>query len=68
MSIRQLLISKVSRQPEPLRREVWHCLNLLKSKAGNEAPVSAGLPPGFGAVPGIELADDFVEPLDAFAE
>lgn len=68
MSIQQLLISEVSQQPEPLLREVWHYLNFLKSKAGDEARASAGLRPGFGSVPGIELADDFDAPLDAFAD
>jgi hypothetical protein len=67
MSIQQLLISEVSQQPEPLLREVWHYLNFLKSKASDEATASAGVRPGFGSVPGIELADDFDAPLDAFA-
>jgi len=68
MSIQQLLISEVSQQPEPLLREVWHYLNFLKSKA-EEDSVSISAPrPGFGSVPGIELAEDFDAPLDAFAD
>lgn len=66
MSIQQLLISEVSQQPEPLLREVWHYLNFLKSKVSDEATACPGVRPGFGSVPGIELADDFDAPLDAF--
>jgi hypothetical protein len=68
MSIQQLLISEVSQQPEPLLREVWHYLNFLKLKASDEATASPEVRPGFGSVPGIELADDFDAPLDVFGE
>ncbi len=68
MSIQQLLISEVSQQPEPLLREVWHYLTFLKSKSA-EAPASpTTVRPGFGAVPGIRLADDFDAPLEDFAD
>ena len=68
MSIQQLLISEVSQQPESVLREVWHYLSFLKSKAGNETTGPADVRPGFGSVPGIELAEDFDAPLEAFAE
>ncbi|HEY1052190.1 MAG TPA: DUF2281 domain-containing protein [Prosthecobacter sp.] len=68
MSIQQLLISEVSQQPEPLLREVWHYLAFLKSRAAAEEQVSPAIRPGFGSVPGIELAEDFDAPLDDFAE
>jgi hypothetical protein len=68
MSIQQLLISEVSQQPEPLLREVLQYLHFLKSKAKDEAQVAPTIRPGFGSVPGIELADDFDAPLEAFAD
>lgn len=68
MSIQQLLITEVSRQPEPLLRELWHYLNFLKAKAQEESAPSAAVRPGFGSVPGIKLADDFDAPLEAFAD
>ena len=68
MSIQQLIISEVSQQPEPLLREVWHYLSFLKSKANDKSAAVTGVRPGFGSVPGIELADDFDAPLEAFAE
>ena len=68
MSIQQLLIAEVSQQPEPLLREVWHYLSFLKSRAADELPASPQVRPGFGSVPGIELADDFDAPLPAFAD
>lgn len=67
MSIKQLLISEVSQQPEPLLREVWHYLNFLKSKANDEQEALAAVRPGYGGVPGIQLADDFDAPLDDYA-
>lgn len=67
MSIQQLLIAEVSRQPEPLLREVWHYMAFLKAKAGEETPARPAVRPGFGSVPGIELADDFEAPLEIFA-
>ena len=68
MSIQQLLISEVAQQPEALLREVWHYLNFLKSKAKDEPVSGQAVRLGFGSVPGIELADDFDAPLEAFAE
>ncbi len=68
MSIQQLLIAEVSQQPEPLLREVWHYLNFLKANAKEEPTASSAVRPGFGSVPGIELADDFDAPLEAFAD
>lgn len=68
MSIQQLLIAEVSQQPGPLLREVWHYLSFLKSRAADELPASPQVRPGFGSVPGIELADDFDAPLTAFAD
>ena len=68
MSIQQLIISEVSQQPEPLLREVWHYLSFLKSKSKDEQPTNTSMRPGFGSVPGIQLADDFDAPLEAFAE
>ncbi len=70
MSIQQLLIAEVSQQPEPLLREVWHYLTFLKARAGDEQPSGPAQPvrPGFGSVPGIQLADDFDAPLDEFAD
>ena len=68
MSIQQLIISEVSQQPESVLREVWHYLSFLKSKASDEQAAIAAVRPGFGSVPGIELADDFDAPLVAFAE
>jgi hypothetical protein len=68
VSIQQRLITEVSQQPEPLLREVLHYLNFLKSQAADERG-GASLPrPGFGAVPGIKLAEDFDAPLEAFAD
>jgi len=72
MSIQQLLITEVSQQPEPLLREVWHYLNFLKAQAKAETTAQSAssltLRPGFGSVPGIQLADDFDAPLEAFAD
>ena len=68
MSIQQLLITEVSQQPEPLLREVWHYLNFLKAKAADEQQACPAVRPGFGSVPGIELADDFDAPLAEFAD
>lgn len=68
MSIRQLLITEVSQQPEPLMREVWNYLNFLKAQAGEVLTQSPTARPGFGSVPGIVLAEDFDEPLEDFAE
>jgi hypothetical protein len=70
MSIQQLLIDEVSKQSEPLLREVWHYLNFLKSKAGDPIgePSRPLERPGFGSVPGIELSEDFDAPLDDFAD
>jgi hypothetical protein len=68
MSIQQLIISEVSQQPEPLLREVWHYLSFLKSKANEHAATMASVRPGYGSVPGIELADDFDAPLEVFSE
>lgn len=68
MSIQQLLITEVSQQPEPLLREVWHYLSFLKAKSANEQCASLTVRPGYGSVPGIELADDFDAPLEAFAD
>ncbi len=68
MSIQQLLISEVSQQPEPLLREVWHYLSFLKSRAAVEEQTLPAVRPGFGSVPGIELAEDFDAPLDDFAD
>lgn len=68
MSIQQLLISEVSQQPEPLLREVWHYLSFLKAKAAGEERAKLSVRPGFGSVPGIELAEDFDAPLDDFAD
>ena len=67
MSIQQLLISEVSQQPEPLLREVWHYLSFLKSRTEEFPEVPAVVRPGFGAVQGIKLADDFDAPLKEFA-
>jgi Protein of unknown function (DUF2281) len=68
MTIQQLLITEVSRQPDPLLREVWHYLNFLKAKAGDEMVPNQTVRPGFGSVPGIELAEDFDAPLEDFAD
>lgn len=68
MSIQQLLIAEVARQPEPLLREVWHYLSFLKSKAETEQEKTALIRTGFGSVPGIALADDFDALLDDFSE
>jgi len=68
MSMRQLIINEVSRQPEPLLREVWHYLSFLKSQAEDEPQTSLAVRPGFGSVPGIEMADDFDAPLEDFAD
>ena len=68
MSIQQLIITEVSQQPEPLLREVWHYLSFLKAKAADEQPAHPAVRPGFGSVPGIELADDFDAPLAEFAD
>jgi hypothetical protein len=68
MSIQQLLITEVSQQPEPLLREVWHYLNFLKARSKDEAAAGNVVRPGFGSVPGIELAEDFDAPLEAFAD
>jgi hypothetical protein len=68
MSIQQLLITEVSRQPEPILREVWHYLNFLKAKAQEEAAPNNAVRPGFGSAPGIKLADDFEAPVEAFAD
>jgi Protein of unknown function (DUF2281) len=68
MSIQQLIISEVSQQPEPLLREVWHYLSFLKSKASDRTADVTNVRPGCGSVPGIELADDFDPPLEAFSE
>lgn len=68
MSIQQLLISEVSQQPEPLLREVWHYLSFLKAKAAGEEQPKLSVRPGFGSVPGIELAEDFDAPLNDFAD
>jgi hypothetical protein len=68
MSIQQLLITEVAQQPEPLLREVWHYLNFLKANAKDESAPSLALRPGYGSVPGIELSEDFDEPLKDFAE
>jgi hypothetical protein len=68
MSIRQLLITEVSEQQEPLLREVWHYLNFLKAQAEEEVTQSPTVRPGFGSVPGIVLVEDFDEPLEDFAE
>jgi len=68
MSIQQLLIDEVSQQPEPLLREVWHYLNFLKSKAAGADQALPAVRPGFGSVPGIELADDFDAPLADFVD
>lgn len=67
MSTQQLIINEVSQQPEPLLREVWHYLSFLKSQAANESRTNTAVRPGFGSVPGIQLADDFDAPLDDFA-
>jgi Protein of unknown function (DUF2281) len=66
MSIQQLLITEVAQQPEPLLREVWHYLNFLKAKAQEESSPSSTVRPGFGSVPGIQLAHDFDAPLESF--
>lgn len=68
MTIQQLLITEVSRQPEPLLREVWHYMNFLKAKAEDETTPTQSVRPGFGSVPGIELADDFDAPLEDFSD
>jgi Protein of unknown function (DUF2281) len=68
MSMQQLIINEVSRQSEPLLREVWNYLSFLKSQAENGSQNTASLRPGFGSVPGIHLAADFDAPLDDFAE
>ena len=68
MSFKQLIISEVSQQPEPLLREVWHYLCFLKSKTSDNPAAATDVRPGYGSVPGIELADDFDAPLEAFAE
>ena len=68
MSMQQLIINEVSRQPEPMLREVWHYLTFLKSQAAAEPQTSMAVRPGFGSVPGIQLADDFDAPLEDFAD
>ena len=69
MTIQQRIISEVAHQPEPLLREVWHYLEFLKSKAGDESPApQPAVRKGYGSVPGIVLADDFDAPLADFAE
>jgi hypothetical protein len=68
MSMQQLIINEVSRQPEPLLCEVWHYLSFIKSQAANESEPSASVGPGFGSVLGIKLANDFDAPLVDFAE
>lgn len=68
LTIQQLLITEVSRQPEPLLREVWHYMNFLKAKAVDETTPVQAVRPGFGSVPGIELADGFDAPLVDFAD
>ena len=67
MSIQQLIIAEVARQPEPLLREVWHYLSFLKSNAETAQAKGTLVRPGFGSVPGIAQADDFDAPLDDFA-
>ena len=49
MSIQQLLITEVSQQPEPLLREVWHYLNVLKAKAADEQQGHPKVRPGFAS-------------------
>jgi hypothetical protein len=68
MSIQQLIIAEVARQPEPLLREVWHYLSFLKSNAKAAPQRGSSVRPGYGSVPGIALADDFDAPLDDFAD
>jgi hypothetical protein len=68
MSIQQLLMTEVAQQPEPLLREVLDYLNLLKAKAEKDRASSSAPRPGFGSVPGIEMAVDFDEPMEAFAD
>lgn len=68
MSIQQLLIAEVSRQPEPVLREMWNHLSALKEKGLEESMAGAGIRPGFGSVPGITLAEDFDAPLAAFSD
>jgi hypothetical protein len=66
MSIQQLLIAEVAQQPEPLLREVWHYLNFLKTTSDIGHTEKPSLRPGFGSVPGIQMADDFDAPFEAF--
>ncbi len=66
MSIQQVLIDEVTRQPESVLREVLHFLNSMKTFDDPEA--DKGIRPGFGSVPGIKLADDFDAPLEEFAD
>ena len=47
---------------------MWHYLNFLKTKGADEQTPQPGLRPGFGSVPGIELAADFDAALDDFAD
>lgn len=68
MTVRQLIINEVNQQPEPLLQEVWHYLNFLKSQANEEQKPVQLKRPGFGSVPGIQLADDFDAPLEDFAD
>jgi Protein of unknown function (DUF2281) len=69
MSIQEQLISEILHQPEPLLREVWHYLNFLKTKSGEDLlPNQPALRCGYGSVPGITLADDFDAPLPDFSE
>ena len=68
MSIQQLLITEVAQQPEPLLREVWDYLSFLKAKAADGQQAHAAVRPGFGSVPGIELADNFDAPLAEFSD
>lgn len=68
MSIQQLLISEVSQQPEPLLREVWDYLTVLKARSAKSHEAKTEIRPGYASLPGIALAEDFDAPLDAFAE
>jgi hypothetical protein len=47
---------------------VWHYLCFLKSKTSDSPAAATDVRPGYGSAPGIELADDFDAPLEAFAE
>lgn len=69
MSTQQLLISEITQQPDPLLREVLHYLKFLKAQSSAQpGPALPSKRQGFGAVPGIVLADDFEAPLQEFAE